>query len=140
MASCRVGGGHVKAASGSCLSGDIWTQQLTFAMSNDFALWLPGAGPQDLVPDLIRDFLIICANRASIVVVLKVTSTEERRIGKDPGSNYTGSFRTTLALYVATERVLSPGGRESTPVSLGIDFRFPVSTSARRDSVRVLWN
>jgi hypothetical protein len=66
----RGRGAHVKAVSGRCLTGNIWTQQLTVAIPNDFALCLRGAGAQDLEPP--------------------------------------------LAQYVATERVLSPGGRENT--------------------------
>src|SRR6516164_2431848 len=45
-----VGGGHVKAVSGSCLSGNILTQQLTLAIPSDFALCLSRAGVQVLFP------------------------------------------------------------------------------------------
>jgi hypothetical protein len=43
----RGGGAHVKAVSGRCLTGNIWTQQLTVAIPNDLALCIPGAGAQD---------------------------------------------------------------------------------------------
>lgn len=104
----REGGGHVKAVSGRCLTGDIWTQQLTVAIPNDFALCLPGAGAQDLFPDADTRSPF-CAKRASIVVVLKVTSTEELRIGKILGRRILAALELPLAQYVATERVLSPG-------------------------------
>lgn len=55
-----------------------------------------------------------CADRTSIVVVLEVTSTEELRIGKTLGRRAVAALELPLAQYVATERVLSPGGRENT--------------------------
>ena len=107
-----VGGGHVKAVSGCCLSGIILTQQLTLAIPSDFALCLSRAGVQILFPGAdTRSFFV---NSASIVVVLKVTSTEELRIGKTLGRPTLAALELPLAQYVATERVLSPGGRENT--------------------------
>jgi hypothetical protein len=50
----RGGGAHVKAVSGRCLTGNIWTQQLTVSIPNDLALCIPGAGAQDLKPPLAQ--------------------------------------------------------------------------------------
>ena len=50
----RGGGGHVKPVSGRCLTGNIWTQQLTVAIPNDLVLCLSGAGAQDLEPPLAQ--------------------------------------------------------------------------------------
>jgi len=93
-ASGRVGGGHVKAASGSCLSGNIWTQQSTFAMPSDFAVCLSWAGLQVLFPGAdTRSFL--CEERRHHCGFEGYLDrrTEDRN---DRGSTYTGSFRTTI--------------------------------------------
>jgi hypothetical protein len=57
---------------------------------------------------LIQDPLSLC-QQASIVVVLKVTSTEELRIGKLLGRRTLAALGLALGQYVTTERVLSPG-------------------------------
>jgi hypothetical protein len=103
-----VGGVHVKAVSGSCLSGNIWTPQLTFAMPNDFALCLSRAGAQVPFPGADTRSPFLC-QQASIVVVLKVTSIEELRIGKLLGRRTLAALGLALGQYVTTERVLSPG-------------------------------
>ena len=61
---------------------------------------------------LIQD--LFCANRASIIVVLKVISTEELRIGKILGRGTLAGVELPLAQYLATECVLSSSGREDT--------------------------
>jgi hypothetical protein len=76
-------------------------------MPNDFALCLSRAGVQILFPGAdTRSFFV---NSASIVVVLKVTSTEELRIGKTLGRPTLAALELPLGQYVTTERVLSPG-------------------------------
>lgn len=72
-----------------------------------------GAGAQDPFPDADTRSPFVPTG-APVVVVLKVTSTEELRIGKILGRRTLAALEPPLAQYVGTEHVLSPGGRDNT--------------------------
>jgi hypothetical protein len=81
----RGGGGHVKAVSGRCLTGNIWTQQLTVAIPNDFALCLPGAGAQDLFPDADYEISFLCQqglHRCGIEGHLNKRTEDRKNLGR----------------------------------------------------------
>ena len=69
--------------------------QLSAAIPNDFALCLPGSGTVDLLFPDADTRSSFCANRAL-------------------GRRTVAALELPLAQYVATERILSPGGRGNT--------------------------